>query len=74
MQKRINQIIELNEIRDTYYDKVQVHQAKVKSTFDTKVKEEKFQIDDLVLKWDAPKKYKHGKFDYMWRGPYIISS
>ena len=38
------------------------------------MKEEKFQIDDLLLKWDAPKEYKHGKFDYMWRGPYIIAT
>ena len=42
--------------------------------FHRKVKEEKFKIDDLVLKWDAPKEYKHGKFDYMWRGPYIIAA
>ena len=42
MQRRINKIIELNEMRDKYYDKVQVHQEKVKNTFDIKVKEEKF--------------------------------
>ena len=71
MQRRINQIIEL---RDKAYGKVQVHQEKVKNTFDIKVKEEKFQIDDLVLKWDTPKEEKHGKFDYMSRGMYIITS
>ena len=65
MQRRINQIIELNEMRDKAYDKVQVHQEKVKNTFETRVKEEKFQIDDLVLKWDAPREDKHGKFDHM---------
>ena len=54
------------------YDKVQIHQEKKKNTFDIRVKEEEFQIDDLVLKWDAPREDKHGKFDHMWVGPYVI--
>ena len=74
MQRRINQIIELNEVREKYYDKVQVHQEKMKKNFDKRVKEEQFQVDDLVLKWDAPKEYKHGKIDHMWRGLYIIAA
>ena len=46
----------------------------MKKTFDRRVKEEKFLIDDLVLKWDAPHgdKGKHGNFDHMWVGPYIV--
>ena len=74
MQRRINQIIELNELRCRAYEKVQVHQEKMKKTFDSRVKEEQFQIDDLVLKWDAPREEKHGKFDHMWKGPYIIAT
>ena len=58
MQRRINQIIELSELRDKTYDKVQIHQYKMKNTFGRKVKEDTFQIDDLVLKWDAPHKGK----------------
>ena len=72
VQRRINEIIELNELRDKSYGKVQVHQEKMKKTFDRKVKEEQFQIEDLVLKWDAPREDKHGKFDHMCVGPYII--
>ena len=72
-QRRINQIIELEEQRNKAYDKVQIHQEKMKNTFDRKVKEEQFQIDDLVLKWDAPKEDKHGKFDHMWVVPYVIA-
>ena len=45
----------------------------MKNTFDRKVKEEKFLVGDLVLKWDAPREDKHGKFDHMWVGPYIIA-
>ena len=46
----------------------------MKNTFDRKVKKEKFQINDLVLKWDSPRKDKHGKFYHMWVGPYIIAA
>ena len=48
----------------------------MKNTFDRKVKEEKFLVEDLVLKWDAPHEEKgnHGKFDHMWVGPYIIAA
>ena len=72
MPRRSSQIVELNEVRDMAYDKVQIHQDKMKNTFDRKVKEEHFQIDGLVLKWDALREDKHGKFDHMWKGPYII--
>ena len=76
IQRRINQIIELNEVRDKTYDKVQVHQEKMKNTFDRKLKEDVFQVGDLVLKWDAPHedKGKHGKFDHLWLGPYLIAA
>ena len=36
MQRRINQIIELNEMREKDYDKVKIHQEKMKNTFDKK--------------------------------------
>ena len=76
MQRRINQIIKLNEVMEKSYNKVQIHQENMKNTFDKKVKEEKFVIDNLVLKWDAPheEKGKHGKFNHMWMGPYIITT
>ena len=53
MQRRINQIIELRELREKAYDRANMHQEKMKKTFDMKVKEEPFQINDLILKWDA---------------------
>ena len=42
MQRRINQIIEISELRDKTYDKVHIHQEKIKNTFDRKVKEDTF--------------------------------
>ena len=44
----------------------------MKNTFDRRVKEEQFQIGDLVLKWDALNEVKHGKFDPMWVVPYVV--
>ena len=51
-----------------------MHQEKMKNTFDRRIKEDVFQVNDLVLKWDAPHedKGKHGKFDHLWVGPYLI--
>ena len=42
MQRRINQIIELEEQRNKAYDRVQSHQEKIESTFDRRIKEEQF--------------------------------
>ena len=40
------------------------------------MKEDSFKTGDLVLKWDAARqeKGKHGKFDALWTGPFMISS
>ena len=48
----------------------------MKNTFDRIIKEDVFQVDDLVLKWDAPHedKGKHGKFAHLWVGPYLIAT
>jgi len=48
----------------------------MKETFDRKVKADIFKAGDLVLKWDAARqeKGKHGKFDALWTGPFIIAS
>ena len=46
----------------------------MKNTFDRRIKEGNFHVDDLVLKGDAPHedKDKHGKFDHLCVGPYLI--
>ena len=48
----------------------------MKHVFDKRVKANVFKIGDLVLKWDAryEDKGKHGKFDNLWKGPYIVST
>ena len=61
-------------MRDKSYDKVQIHQEKMKNTFDRRINKDIFQFDDLVLKSNDlhEEKGKHGKFDHLWVGPYLI--
>lgn len=44
--------------------------------FDKKVKDDNFQVQYQVLKWDDrfEDKCKNGKFDHLWQGPYKISA
>jgi len=48
----------------------------MKQNFDRKAKENDFNINDSLLKWDArfEDKGKHGKFDSLWKGPYKITT
>ena len=74
IQRRINQTIHLQQITEEVYVKSQVIQDKIKKVFDKKTKVDDFYIGDRVLKWDSKReeKGKHGKFDFLWQGPYII--
>ena len=74
VQRRINQMITLEEKREHIYNESQLFQQMVKKTHDRRVKEENFQLNDYVLKWDAriEDKGKHGKFGNLWKGPYQI--
>ena len=46
----------------------------MKNLFDQYAKDRKFQIGDLVLRWDirSAEKGKHVKFDPLWFGPFKI--
>eukprot|EP00253_Pinus_taeda_P034607 PITA_34607 len=76
MQRRVNQIICLQQTRDQVYNRVQILQKKLKKAFDRRTKAEDFNIGDKVLKWDSRRedKGKHGKFDSLWRGPFLIQA
>jgi hypothetical protein len=73
-QRRINQLIHAQQMREQVYNRSQLHQDRMKKTFDKHSKQEEFQVEDLVLKWDARNedKGKHGKFDHLWMGPFRI--
>ena len=48
----------------------------MKNVFDQHAKDRKFQVGDLVLRWDVriAEKGKHAKFDPLWFGPFKIAS
>jgi hypothetical protein len=67
IQRRINQLIHVHQLREEVYKNTKVHQDKMKKVFDKQTKVDDFKVDDLVLKWDARNedKGKHGKFDHL---------
>jgi ribonuclease HI len=75
-QRRINQMIHLQQTREEVFNKTQVIQENIKKIFDKRTKEDDFEVGDLVLKWDARNedKGKHGKFDHLWTGPFKIQA
>ena len=75
MTKKINQTIHLQQTREEVYIAQQL-QENIKKLFDKRTKASDFKIGDKVLKWDSRReeKGKHGKFDNLWQGPYLIQS
>jgi hypothetical protein len=75
MVRRMLDLVELQQVREQLVDKSEAHQKRIKDTFDRKEKVDNFQVGDWVLKWDALRqdKGKHGKFDSLWTGPFMIT-
>jgi hypothetical protein len=75
VQKRIFQLIEVQQDREQVNQKDTAHQNKIKATFDKETKKYVFNEGDLVLRWDARRKdkAKHRKFDNLWYGPFRIT-
>ena len=51
-----------------------MHRKRMKEIFDKKVKKDVFAVGDLVLRLDAQndEQGKHGKFNILWIGPFIV--
>jgi hypothetical protein len=73
-QRRINQLVHVQQMREHIFNQSQLHQDIMKKIFDKNTKQEDFRVNDLVLKWDARNegKGKHGKFSHIWIGPFRI--
>ena len=69
-------MIQLQQSREEVYSKTQVIQESIKKIYDKRTKEDDFELGDLVLKQDSRNedKGKHGKFDILWKDPYIIQT
>eukprot|EP00253_Pinus_taeda_P029560 PITA_29560 len=74
--RRVNQTIHLQQTRERVFDRAQILQEKLKKMFDKKAKVEDFWVGSKVLRWDSRREHKgkHAKFDFLWKGPYIISA
>eukprot|EP00253_Pinus_taeda_P035958 PITA_35958 len=74
IQRHINQMIHLQQTREEVSQNNFWLQEKIKKIYDCKTKVEKFQLEDVVLQWDArnEEKGKQGKFDNLWKGRYKI--
>lgn len=64
-------MIHLQQTREEVSQNTFRLQEKIKNIYDRKTKAEKFQLEDVVLRWDARNEEKgnHGKFDNLWNGP-----
>eukprot|EP00253_Pinus_taeda_P003102 PITA_03102 len=76
MQRRLNQMVHLQQTREEVFKNTSKLQEKIKKIYDRKAKVDKFQVDDVVLKWDArnEEKGKHSKFENLWKGPFNIAA
>jgi hypothetical protein len=66
-QRRINQLLHTQQMREQVYNQSQLHQERIKKDFDKRSNLEDFQLGDLVLRWDAinEDKGKHINFDHV---------
>eukprot|EP00253_Pinus_taeda_P026944 PITA_26944 len=53
MQRRLNQMVHLQQTREEVFKNTSKLQEKIKKIYDRKAKVDKFQVDNVVLKWDA---------------------
>lgn len=74
MEERMEHLAELDEIKRMAQKKNVKLQSQMKYLFDKKAKDRKFEVNDLVLMWNARcrENGKHGKFEALWLGPFVI--
>eukprot|EP00253_Pinus_taeda_P024128 PITA_24128 len=76
MQRRLNQMVHLQQTREEVFKNTSKLQEKIKKIYDRKEKANRFQLDDVVLKWDArnEEKGKHDKSENLWKGPFKFAA
>jgi hypothetical protein len=75
IQRRIFQIIEVQQKRENLNEESESYQGKIKETFDKNTQKYSFSTRDIVLSWDARRENtsKHAKFDNLWFVPFKIA-
>ena len=76
MQERLDQLVGLVESRREASLRNQNLQLQIKTLYDRRTVRKKFQDGDFVLMQNAKveDRGKHGKFDPIWLGPYLIEN
>ena len=75
LQTGIDTLLKLEDERQKTREKFTIHQSRIKKWFDKKsAGDKKFEVGDLVLKWDKAheEKGKHAKFQALWIGPFQV--
>ena len=74
IQIRMDDILQLDETRRDTSIRNSKFKIQVKHLYDKKTVVRKFKLEDLVLLWNARQedKGKHGNFEPIWLGPYLI--
>ena len=73
---RLQRLTLTQQTREEVFQNTFKLQERIKKIYDRKEKADKFQLEDVVLKWDArnEEKGKHGKFENLWKGPFKIAA
>jgi hypothetical protein len=74
IQRRINQLLKLEEERRKALNQTSQRQQSVKRYFDQSTTMKNFQKGELVLLWNKAKEKSsmHTKFEALWIRPYVI--
>ncbi|KAL4312940.1 hypothetical protein GQ457_01G012070 [Hibiscus cannabinus] len=73
VQKRLMDINELEEIRNTSYDNAKIYKEKTKKWHDQKILPKQYQPGQQVLLFNSILKLFPGKLKSRWSGPFIIT-
>ena len=72
-EKRLLQIIELEELRNEAYDNARIYKDKTKNWHDQKIMRKEFRVGELVLLYNSRLKLFPRKLKSRWSGPYKIN-
>lgn len=72
----MNELAKIDELRREDHKDNEKMQLQVKYLHDKKDVPRKFKVGCMVLMWNAKlgDKGKHGKFDPLWLGPYLVTN
>ena len=71
---RLQQLIELEEIRRASYENAKIYKEKSKAWHDQRIASEPFYPGEKVLLYDSRLKIFKGKLKSRWSGPYIVQT